>query len=109
MITRPRHPIFTTTELENRSKSFAANSKTANQADPTFSSLTNRTNGEIMTLRDEILKNLDPTLVYDHEFFSGCFTMNQTIDSRFQNSPKRKWKTPKKELPSVALILKPKS
>jgi hypothetical protein len=65
MISRSKHPIFTTTELENRSKSFASNSKTANQADPSFSSLTNRTNREIMTFRDEIINNIDPMLIND--------------------------------------------
>ncbi len=62
-----------------------------------------------MTFRDEILNNIDPMLISDEQFFNGCFTMHQTIDSRFQNSPNKRWKTPKKDLPTVALILKPKS
>jgi hypothetical protein len=59
-----------------------------------------------VTFRDEILKNIDAKLIQDDDFLNGCLAIHQTVDSKFKT---RHWKTPKKDLPHKALILKPKS
>jgi len=88
MITQALRPILPTTEIHNRTNSLAYNTKIQHEIDPTFGSLTNRTNREILTFRDDILKNIDQALLFDDDFFSGSLAM-QTLDSGLKLKKKK--------------------